>query len=80
MPTKTRTRYPRFLALDEAGRTHALQVMPGRRVASRDDPFGCRPVPRRIVDEDGQVVERIERGVYVTLSGVRLTSDDPEAL
>lgn len=79
MPTKTR-RYPRFLATARDGTRVTLQVMPGVRVATPDDPYGCAPAPRRIVDEGGQAVERIAKGEYRTLEGVRLSSDDPDAV
>lgn len=72
--------YPRFVAVDADGRRHTLKVMPGiRGTPTASDPHGKVPGAKRVVDEAGQVVERVGRGAYVTTAGERLSSDDPDA-
>ena len=79
MPSSTDL-YPSFIAPDEDGRRHVLRVLPGAPACRRRaTPSAASPGPRRVVLEGGGEVERVERGVYLTPWGERLTSDEREA-
>ena len=69
-----------FIATDDAGGRHALKVYSVAVDIETTGDSGASGGHGRIEDENGVEVDRINKGEYRTLGGVRLTSDDQARL
>jgi hypothetical protein len=66
-------------AVDDAGNKHILHVVPRFITSPRSNPPVTTQVSGKILTNRGDQVMRINKGHYLTINGIDLRSDDPNA-